>query len=29
MFEGLFELPVGQLVDVYEGAIPRLLGETA
>ena len=29
MFEGLFEVPVAQLIDVYESAIPRLLGETA
>jgi len=28
-FDGLFEVPVVELIDVYEGSIPRLLGETA
>jgi phosphoribosylformylglycinamidine synthase len=29
MFDGLFEMPVAELADAYEGAIPRLLGEIA
>jgi phosphoribosylformylglycinamidine synthase II len=29
VFDGLFEMPVAELVDVYEGVIPRLLGEIA
>jgi phosphoribosylformylglycinamidine synthase len=29
MFEGLFEVAVAELIDVYEDAIPRLLGERA
>ena len=27
VFDGLFETTVHELRDVYEGAIPRLLGE--
>jgi phosphoribosylformylglycinamidine synthase len=29
VFEGMFEVPVAELIVAYESAIPRLLGETA
>ena len=29
VFDGLFEVSVADLADVYEGSLPRLLGETA